>query len=168
MLLTLGDIAVVSLFSFCALSTLAYNAGVRNRMFDVLVGFGLLPRWTFFAPVPATSNLYVMYRDIYRDARCTAWRMLSEMDEFRSPLSFVWNPRKRFRKALHDLITSFPYDSVQSRPELVKLSRPYLLIVHYISSFPRLPGAIATQFLIMEDQRGARARVVFSSEPHGL
>ena len=160
--------ATVILFSLLSIATVVYNAGFGQHLLRGLVGFGLLPRWTFFAPVPATSNLYLLYRDIYPNGAGTPWRVLHGMERGRSLFTFAWNPDKRLRKALHDLITSFASQLVGTRPEMAKLSRPYLLILHHVSSLPRLPGPVATQFLIMEGRANERAHVIFSSEPHRL
>ena len=54
------------------------------------------------------------------------------------------------------------------RPEVFKLSTPYLLIVNHLSSLTRLPGALATEFLVMASNPNQLPRVAFQSERHRL
>jgi hypothetical protein len=128
----------------------------------------LLPQWSFFAPTPGIQNLYLLYRDVHEGGEVTAWRIVHDMDADRGRWTFAWNPRRRLRKALLDLILGMPYDEHRSQPDLFKLSTPYLLIVNHLAGIPRLPGVLATEFLIMESRPHQEPNVAFQSERHRL
>ncbi|WP_055714048.1 hypothetical protein [Streptomyces torulosus] len=150
--------------------TLLYNVGLKpTAIVGRLEAFALLPKWHFFAPHPGIHNLYLLYRDVFPDGTVGNWTMLHGMDRFKSPSSCVWNPTKRLRKTLFDLITSLQMESEdEGRRHLIKLSAPYLLLIHHVSSIPRPTGAIATQFLIMQSHIDQPAHPIFTSELHPL
>ncbi|WP_406346703.1 hypothetical protein [Streptomyces sp. NBC_00648] len=150
--------------------TVLYNVGLKQAgVIGKLETLSLLPKWHFFAPHPGTHNLYLLYRDVFPDGTVGNWTMLHGMDRFKSPWSCAWNPTKRLRKALFDVITSLRMESeVDERRHLIKLSTPYLLLLHHISSIPRPTGAIATQFLIMQSHADQPALPIFTSELHPL
>jgi hypothetical protein len=162
------DVLVLAVLVGLLVGTILFDVGIRGRGLRALHTYGLLPQWSFFAPTPGTQNLYLLYRDVHEGGDVTAWRIVHGMDVDRGPWTFVWNPRRRLRKALHDLITGLPYSEYQSRPDLFKLSTPYLLIVHHLASLPRLRGAWATEFLIMQSWPHERPAVAFQSELHRL
>ena len=150
------------------IGTVLYALGVRFRALQVLHRVGFIPQWSFFAPTPGVQNLYLLYRDIHLGGEVTAWRVVHDMDADRGPWTFVWNPRRRLRKALHDLIIGLEIGGSTPRPDLVPLSMPYLLIVHHLSSLPRLDGVWATEFLIMVRDPYDSPRVAFQSDRHRL
>lgn len=162
------DILVSAGLGMLLVCTALYALGLKFRGLRRLHTLGLVPQWSFFAPTPGVQNLYLLYRDIHLGGEPTAWRMVHHMDSDRGPLTFVWNPRRRLRKALHDLITGLEIGGPMPRPELVQLSMPYLLIVHHLSSLPRLDGVWATQFLVMVSDPYKVAQVGFQSACHRL
>ena len=117
---------------------------------------GLIPNWPFFAPVPGMCDYYLLYRDERAGGGVTDWRELSLCDD-RRPWHLLWNPRKREKKALFDLTVALLRDVRPEYLEASQLSVPYLALITYVSSLPRLSETRTTQFLVM-----------MSDEPAGL
>ncbi|MDW5610316.1 MULTISPECIES: hypothetical protein [Mycolicibacterium] len=161
------DAVVITAAGVLLTVTVLHNAGRNGAVVNALHAVGLVPQWTFFAPVPGTQNLYLLYRDVYPDGQVSAWRVVDRMDAYRSPWTCLWNPSRRLRKALHDVVTRLPYDQAE-HTELFKLSTPYLLILNHIAGIPRLDGAVATGFMIMGSCPNEPARMAFCSELHRL
>jgi hypothetical protein len=162
------DLAVVGALAALLICTVLYETGPRWRLVRVLFRLGLVPQWSFFGPTPGTQNLYLLYRDLHTNGDVTAWRVIHQMDKGRDPWSFVWNPRRRLRKALLDLLLALELGRQEMRPEILKLSTPYLLILNHLSGLPRLPGAVATEFLVMASNPGEAPRLAFQSDRHRL
>jgi hypothetical protein len=166
MLTVVLDVLVVVGLGALLVGTALYDAGRRFRGLPALHRVGLVPQWSFFAPTPGVQNLYLLYRDVHVGGDTTAWRVVHGMDGDREPWSFIWNPRRRLRKGLHDLISGLDAARDQARPELVQLTLPYLLIVNHISSLPRLDGVWATEFIIMVSDPYGHPHVVYQSGRH--
>jgi hypothetical protein len=161
---------IIGFLSACFLLTVIYHLHIQNSIIKSLNTLGLVPKWHFFAPRPGTHNLYLLYRDKYPTGDIGNWVMLHNMDSFRSPWSFIWNPTKRLRKTLFDTIIALLSEDVTTERDrmLIKLSIPYLLILNHVSSIPRTNGAIATQFLVRENYADERSYSVFCSDLHRL
>ncbi len=165
---TLVDGIVLAAVGALLAVTVLHNVGRNGAVVNTLHTMGLVPQWTFFAPTPGTQNLYLLYRDVYPDGEVSTWRVVDEMDRYRSAWACIWNPSRRLRKALHDIITGLAYDQADKHAELFKLSTPYLLILNHIARIPRLEGAVATGFMIMMSPPNQPARMAFCSELHRL
>lgn len=162
------DILVPAVLGALLVCTVLYALGLRFPVLRALHRIGFVPQWAFFAPRPGVQNLYLLYRDIHLGGDATAWRVVHQMDADRGPWTFVWNPRRRLRKALHDLVIGLEGSRSTLGPELVQLSTSYLLVVHHLSRLPRLDGAWATEFLIMVSDPYGSPEVAFQSERHRL
>jgi hypothetical protein len=137
--LMLGWLAVSGLCQIpCAISR-------RLRARDLA---GLIPHWPFFAPVPGTCDYYLLYRDELAEGFVDDWREISLCDD-RRPWHFVWNPQKRPKKALFDLVTSLMGEVALNRTDAIQLSVPYLALLTYVSSLRRACSTRATQFVLM-------------------
>ena len=128
--------------------------------------FGLLPEWRFFAPVPGRSDYYLLYRDELGDGATTAWREVV-LERPRRWCYPVWNPGRRERKALVDLVADLGSATEDGR--VSPLSLPYLSLLWAVSELPRAPSARSRQFMLMAST-GARARPepIFCSARHTL
>jgi len=164
------DWIIVLFLGVYLLVTLAYPLDTKGRVAKNLDFFGLIPKWTFFAPRPARRNLFLLYRDRYPDGAMGNWTMLYAMDRYRSQWSFIWNPAKRLRKTLFDQIVMLLSEdySTEDNKAKIKLSISYLLILNHISSIPRRTDAVATQFLVMENYSDRPSYDVFTSELHAI
>jgi hypothetical protein len=130
--------------------------------------FGFVPRWSFFAPTPGVHNFYLLYRIQFDDGTVGQWMSLFGLERFRSPWTVIWNPNRRAKKAIFDLVSVLireRADDEEARAR-VQLSIPYLLIINYISSLAPRGGVTAVQFLVMENYKDGSAYPVFVSSLH--
>jgi hypothetical protein len=164
----LWDVLVTAGLACLLLLAVAHNIGIEWRLLRKLEGMAIVPKWTFFAPTPGTFNFYLLYRDRDSGGGVTPWQVLHGMDRERGRWTFIWNPNRRLRKALHDLITSLPFDLYKTHPHLFKLSMPYLVIISHVAALPRMPSTSETQFMIMKKYLDEPAELVFCSELHRL
>ncbi|MFE5285678.1 hypothetical protein ACFRAQ_12005 [Nocardia sp. NPDC056611] len=114
---------------------------------------GLIPRWHFFAPTPATDDLHLLYRDRLPDGRITRWR---QIPPGASPkwIGPVWNPRRRQNKALIDISVELGKTAVSLAGDTagIQLSLAYIATLNFVSGLPRDYRADGTQFLIMRSK----------------
>lgn len=112
--------------------------------------FGLLPLWTFFAPSPGQTDYHLLYRDQHADGSITELREIS-LGEPRTGVSWVWNPDKRSRKVLADVVQMLlEISPFQKRPTGLMLSTPYMLVLHAVMTEPRGPEVAKRQFIIAQ------------------
>ena len=165
----LVDTVIISSLSFYLIITIAYHFDRTNwvvRHFDF---FGLVPKWNFFAPTPGVHNLYLLYRLQYDDGTIGNWKALYDLDKFRSPWTFIWNPNRRLKKALFDLVGTLALEdaSTEENKARIKMSIPYLLILNHLSSYAE-DICEGVQFLVMENYDSNPAYAIFTSELHAL
>jgi len=120
------------------------------RAHDVL---GFVPRWHFFAPVPTTDDLHLLYRDRLPDGQVTPWHEIGP----RRPtkwLGAVWHPGRRQNKALIDVTLELVKSgfSLNRDTDRIQLTLPYIATLNFVCSLPRDHCAHATQFLIMRSK----------------
>lgn len=111
---------------------------------------GLIPRWTFFAPRPGRTDYHLMVQH-YLSGQATAWREQPLADR-RTLMGAVWNPEKRKRKALADLVRGMVRASKASRDRqwVVQYSIPYIALLSYLSDEAVALGASHVRFMILE------------------
>jgi hypothetical protein len=148
-----------------AVAQLGLQPVQRLRRMDFL---GLVPIWTFFAPNPATGDVYLVYRD---DA-CRRWTEII-VRQPRSWRAGLWNPDRRAAKALFDIYTELSQTSRVARSrDALQLSVPYLTLLAFVSGeAARQPGASATQFMLLSDHgvdKGGDPVPMFVSQWHTL
>jgi hypothetical protein len=110
--------------------------------------FALIPSWTFFAPRPAVRDLNILVRDELPGGEKSPWRELDDLEP--SPWRFLWNPRKRSRKAAGDLamcVCDLPYEK-DLEPELYALDLSYLALLNHIMNVRPNPLAQRRQFML--------------------
>jgi hypothetical protein len=135
----------------------------RARQWDL---FGLIPIWTFFAPRPAWTDYHLLYRDRLGDGTMSPWTEVVPAIK-RTPIQALWNPGKRERKAIIDIVRTltreiqsarvelgeefqFAGRTAQHLPAMICTSLAYLALLHVVSRIPRLGTASETQFLVMQ------------------
>jgi hypothetical protein len=163
----LGQAAAVLMFGWLALSVIGQIPCAftrRIRRFDLC---GLIPHWTFFAPVPGTADYFLLYRDQLLDGSLTDWRELPLCDS-RKPWHIIWNPRKREKKALFDLTSALMREVLAAPVEVAQFSVPYLVLLSYVSGLPRAFTGKGTQFLLMSSDRGREPEALYTSMVHSL
>lgn len=136
--------------------------------FDV---FHILPRWTFFAPNPGTSDYHLVYR------KMDAQNNVSEFLEFpfheRNRLCFLWNPDKRVKKALMDLAIMMNQlcASDEYNENNIGLSFSYVAILNFLSSVPLGSNTRSLQFALLVSDGFIdlkEPRLVICSEFHSV
>lgn len=139
----------------------------KLRKYDL---FSLLPRWTFFAPNPGTTDFHLLYRDRLENGSFGLWKEIP-LTEKRTWWKAVWNPEKRNSKLLTDAVRGLMRIAGMYSAKGYKTTMPYLVILNFVSSLPRWNLSDGTQFLIMESfgfYSDRTPRAVFRSEIHRL
>ncbi|HMK16858.1 MAG TPA: hypothetical protein VK492_01555 [Chitinophagaceae bacterium] len=120
-------------------------SAVTNR--DI---FSLVPLWTFFAPNPGRTDLYLLYRDRDSDGTISNWREIRS--SFRNTWFVQWSPLRRIQKGIVDLAPNFTIDKIVELKQPVTkrhvLGFPYLLLLNYVCSKPADFSAEMRQFAI--------------------
>ena len=120
------------------------------RSFDLL---HLLPRWTFFAPNPGTSDYHLVFRVM--DAAGT----VSPFEEIylqnrNHALEAIWNPRKRVHKCMVDL--AMDLSRLTSLPEIndnnVQLTLSYVGLLNFLRGAARPPGTKLVQYALLKSE----------------
>jgi len=119
------------------------------RAFDVL---NLIPLWTFFAPNPGKQDYHLLYRDKEQGDTVGDWIEV-DLHEERHLLSCFWNPDKRDKKVLsdvvQDLITMLQAGAGQTDKTFLVLTLPYLTILKAVCTRERnRPQAACRQFML--------------------
>lgn len=134
---------------FCQFRYTKFSAYIRHTI-DV---FGLIPLWTFFAPNPGKSDYHLLYRDKIDEETNGEWEEM-DITEERSFWSWCWNPDKRDKKILADviqsLIASIPQYKSDKGYDLLMFSMPYLIVLHAVSHCHCKTGKAQRQFMLAE------------------
>ncbi|MHA7058061.1 hypothetical protein ACWGOQ_0012640 [Aquimarina sp. M1] len=142
----------------------------RIRNYDIL---NLIPQWSFFAPIPATEDIIILYRCLDDKNNISNWKEIGTFSN-RTKIDFIWNPKKRFRKSILDIAVllsrTIKNNNDASR---LKFTVPYLLILNYISCNLFSDVLMSkVQFLIVTNdplkQKGSQSNVLLISEIHRL
>lgn len=133
----------------------------------------LLPNWSFFAPRPVSFDYHLLYRDLLHDLTVSDWTEIPIVEE-RAWYCFLWNPKRRRKKALFDscsmllrLRSSLAEQGID-QPEALHRAVPYLMLLNYVTGLPH-PLARGTQFLILRTfgpTLGTPPTAVFTSRFH--
>ncbi len=162
-------IAVAGAFAFWfLLSTLNQFNGMSQavRRID---GLHVVPRWTFFAPNPGTSDYHLLYRPLDEDRKPGAW--VEHELATRTLASILWNPHKRLRKGVFDMQQALMSLSRKHEIDVLQLTVPYLALLN-VSSLELAkasPQAAYHQFAIAETKGpdgNCDCRLLFRSSPH--
>jgi hypothetical protein len=128
---------------------------------------GLLPRWTFFAPNPAISDLHLLVRDRLENGQYTDWQEL-QLSHDRIWYESLWNPAKRARKAFNDaaqlLKTITRRDGMWAPGSL-----PYLILLNCcVHGLPKQDNAKERQFSIVESvgRNERKLWIIYTSQFH--
>lgn len=171
--MTLYTICVVAFFAVWLIATTLCQTSAEKgieekiRRFDP---FALIPRWTFFAPNPGTTDHHLLYRDRFAGGVVSAWKEI-RLSSRRTLFGALWNPEKRNTKVLTDSVQALIQLSRDIEPQGLKTTLPYIIILNFVASLPRTPLSRATQFLVMESfgyVAAAPPLVVVQSEFHAL
>lgn len=132
-----------------------------------------IPVWTFFAPNPGRTDLYLLYRDRDDEGNITVWRDIEL--ERRASWWSLWNPRRRIGKSVVDVSSNLTANvDYQPRASVTKrkvVEFPYLLLLNYVCSKPADFRARMRQFAVARTEghgTEGEAGVVFLSAFHRL
>lgn len=134
--------------------------------------FLLLPLWTFFAPNPGQSDYHLVYRDRLADGGLSEWHEI-EISEPRRAYSCFWNPEKRSKKVLSDVVSTV-VSSHRAQGQIGNeflLSLQYLLLLNVVDQQPASANATHRQFLIVETfgfTPTEKPRAILRSDFHAL
>lgn len=143
------DRLVVAFFALWAAATLRFHVPLADNLhLRRRDPFGLIPDWRFFAPEPGKLDYHLLYRDRLADGTVSDWKEV-KVDSPRRWFGFVWNPFRRDRKGLFDIVGEIGRLARSDGPTAVKGSVAYLALLTYVSARPRLPGCVIVQFCIM-------------------
>lgn len=113
--------------------------------------FSLIPKWTFFAPNPGSTDYHLLYRDILDDGEICKWTPVISPDN-RSLVTAIWNPQKRVRKAQADIVRALIRlpDEKKDNIYFIYFTLPYLLLLNTVTNMPCGPNVRSRQFMVME------------------
>ncbi len=129
------EIIISSIFIIWFIATIIVQ--FRNSKLEQIIKphdqLALLPLWTFFAPNPGVNDYHLLYREDYEDGSRSAWQEI-EINEKRSFSTCFWNPSKRGKKVISDVIqTIIPLITrYKDNPRALMFSLPYVLILNTI------------------------------------
>lgn len=126
----------------------------------------LIPIWTFFAPNPGQTDYHLMYRFQNSTGQMSAWIEIP-LAEQRTARSWIWNPEKRSKKVLADIVASFiDAGAMQCEHDTdYLLTLPYLLLLRVVCTHAGTHHSVdeVVQFVLAETKGFAR-----SEAPHLL
>jgi hypothetical protein len=134
---------------------------IRKRLtgFRTINSFGLLPIWTFFAPLPGMSDTHMLYRDKLTDGSLTDWQEIHAFEK-RKFYHFIWNPFKRNSKLIVDALSEVKKiknnsDKVEmdekAEQNFIKLSQGYLVLLNLAVKNSKVTDASrARQFVVLD------------------
>src|SRR5690554_4638272 len=105
---------VILILASYLLITIAYHFDKKNWIASHVDYSGLIPKWNFFAPTPGVNNLFLLYLLQYKDGTVGNWKSILDMDRYRSPWTFIWNPNNRLKKTLFDLFVTLTSEDLST------------------------------------------------------
>ena len=143
------EAAVVLLLCAWGIATIFYQFRATSDAVGRWNYFSLIPKWTFFAPRPKTTDYQLFYQDhcVGSDTMCDPVEIpLMPKGRVAPALRFIWNPCKRNTKAINDLTTFITaYKAKHARlvakdALVLELYVPYLVMLNYVSSHAPVPA----------------------------
>jgi hypothetical protein len=105
----------------------------------------MLPSWSFFAPVPNTSD-YLIFIRYESFGVLTPWRQPAIIQK--QTRNLFWEPARRTRKVVIDISQSVAETMHAQGPESACLSAPYMLLIQLASNQPEAAFATGVQVAI--------------------
>lgn len=119
--------------------------------------FGMIPLWTFFAPNPGVNDYHLLFREEDGEKRHSEWKEI-EINENRKISTCIWNPSKRGKKVLSDVIQNIIplIGKYKDKPQTIIFSLPYMLIL----------GAVMREQCLL-DSSGSKQFVLTATNGYG-
>src|ERR1041385_2055650 len=104
--------------------------------------FGLLPKWTFFAPHPGTTDVRIVYRDLLKNGNQGPWVEFPSTPYRPALVRMFWNPEKLENKAVFDLVQELgrEYSMCKAHPKAALVSISYIQLLDPIMKRARNAG----------------------------
>ena len=136
------------------LGWLALTVGchLSERLAQFVAGFDLfsvVPSWSFFAPIPVTTDPHLIYRDRTDDGSVGPFCEVACSNPIRGHFAFFWNPRRRVSKVFTDTMSDLIALSGSLKPHDFKLSIPYLTLANFVQNIESESSSVARQFAIV-------------------
>jgi hypothetical protein len=164
----LGELSIALASAYLGL-TIVYQYRPAADAIARFDRFHLLPRWTFFAPRPASKDGHLIARYELVDGTMSLWENV-EMDAPRGRFDPIWNPGKRARKVISDCINGLKLVHQRHGPgPHLKFYIPYLTFLNLVDNLARGREDVRkVQFAIIETSGRLNRRiwVYFVSELH--
>jgi len=159
-------IILASWWALSVLNQLSFGWAKRLTPPDAL---RVIPRWTFFAPRPGTSDYHLLFRQLSLDGKLSEFRELPIRS--RSRWAFILNPDKRVKKAVVDLTMMLRglLASSEWNATNISMSFPYLVLLNFVSGMRYDESTAAVQFCVFATSGHrdvAAPRLLLSSEFH--
>ena len=163
----LAGLLFVAWFAASIVNQFRMGWWVRLARYDV---FGMLPKWTFFAPNPGTYDHHIVFSDRVGGA-AGEWKELLPC-EVDLRWRWLWNPLRCANKGISDLAGAIARNvqATRDEPLAITVSGSYLSILSVVMSQPYSPALpTARQFAVIRtcgfgDTR--EVKVAFVSEVH--
>ena len=139
------DLAFALWLAASAINQFDWKWWSKVRAFDA---FALLPKWTFFAPLPGKDDLRVVYRDLFENGTPSSWSELQTTPRRGALIHMLWNPEKLDNKAVFDLSLMFAIEVAQfeSFPKAAPVALSYIQLLDAVMQPRRTYGTVARQF----------------------
>jgi len=151
-------LSVIGFFSIWFVCTVICQFKGKSAIFlrryvDLL---NIIPLWTFFAPQPGKSDYHLLYRDKNTDEIIGEWTEL-EISVERNWFNFIWNPQKRKKKILADIVQSLVAIIARYQKEkedarkFLMYTLPYVMILNtIIQEDSKIKEPFYRQFMLAE------------------
>jgi hypothetical protein len=168
-----GGLSVLCLAVWFALTCASQLPNLVAQWVRQNDAFAIVPRWNFFSPLPATHDFHLLYRDQVAGS-LAPWKELF-LEPPRTATAALWNPGKRIRKVVYDLVVGLSASGLEPTRAAVtpriQTTIPYLALLNVVSHLPRSPLSQSTQFMIISTYppwSGQDPEVLFVSKLHPL
>lgn len=152
--------AILLFLGIWAIATVFYQFKATADFVGRWNYFSLIPKWTFFAPRPKTTDYLLCYQDRYgtpaRDSEPVAIEF-RQKGAFWPVFRFLWNPNKRNTKAIVDIAGFILSYAAANRSRIAKnalaleLYVPYILLLNFVSYYaPPLQPNSKRRFLVFK------------------
>lgn len=150
----MGSIIEISIISIISLFTLLSCFAQFKKPFGKVVNqidkYGILPNWSFFAPIPGTSDYRIVFCDIDILGHKSNWQEVEMGFKKKRTVDFFWNPKKYFQKGIIDLIQALLLEYADCKEKrLIQFSWSYLVLLQIVIREKREQDIRSRQFAIV-------------------
>lgn len=166
------EYSIISLIVLFTIGSALFQFDYFRKVLTRIDLFGILPNWSFFAPIPGTSDYRVMFCDYDQLDEKSDWIEIDMGFKHTRRFDFIWNPKKYFQKAIIDLIQSLILEYTNCREkELVQFSWSYLVLLQIVMSERKSKNSVLRQFAIVSTtgfKNDRKLELIFISKKHSL